>query len=150
MKKFSTACLTLLLSFAPVVAGTAVAIPTSVSDSKPVLIAESYNSYRTHWEQAIAKGLIARPSKVPDPETSLQMFFEARRNNDDYNAARRLSQYLVIYSEKYGVDAALQEEVRIDRMLRQKSGANIRGSYPLFNKIFPDDNTATSYAADER
>lgn len=151
MKNFSTACFTLLLSFAPVAtfALTAVATPIPASNSKSVLIAESYNSYRTHWERAISKGVISRPSKVADTDTSLQMFFEAMKNNDNYNATRRLGQYLVIYSEKYGVDAALQEEAKIDRMLRRQCGSNIRGCYPLFNAIFPDANSGTNYAADD-
>jgi len=151
MKNFSTACFTLLLSFAPVATSTltAVATPIPASNSQSVLVAESYNSYRTHWERAISKGVIARPSKVSDPETSLQMFFEAMRNNDNYNATRRLGQYLVVYSEKYGVNATLQEEARIDSVLRRQCGSNIRGRYPLFNTIFPDANSSTNYAADE-
>jgi hypothetical protein len=148
MNKFSTACFALLVSFAPLATSnlSAAATPIPSSNSKSILLAGSNNSYRTNWERSIRNGVINRPSKVTNAETAMRMFWSAVSNNDDYNATRRLGQYMVIYSEKYGVDAALQEEARIDNMLRQRTGNKIRGRYPLFNSIFPDDSDI--YSAD--
>lgn len=150
MNKISTVCCTFLLSLAPVVTLNlnAVATPISLSSSKPLLVAGNYNSYRANWERAIHYGVIARPSKVADPNISLQMFFAAARDRDSYNATRRLGQYLVIYSERYGFNAAIQEERRIDRILLSSTGKDIRDVFPLFNQIFPYYGTGNDYAAD--
>ena len=59
-----------------------------------------------------------------------------------------MGQYIVIYSEKYGVDAALQEEARINATLHRKTGSDIRERYPLFESIFPAFQDANDYAAD--
>ena len=148
MNKFSIVSLTLLLSFAPVATSiTAVAAPQP--NSKSVLVAGNYNSYRANWERSIRNGIIARPSKVSAPEISLQMFFAALRDDDYYNATRRLGQYLVIYSERYGFNAAIKEERRIDRILLRSTGKDIREVFPLFDQIFPYYENANDYAADE-
>ncbi len=112
MNKLSTACLTLLVSVVPVLASnlSANAIPLNPSH-REYLRPENQvrNSYRNNWERAINRGIINRPSRVPNSETALRLFFEAARDGDKYNATRRLGQYLVIYSEQYGVYAALEE-----------------------------------------
>lgn len=123
---------TFLLFFTPAATSTLTA-----TASETILVAQNYNSYRANWEKAIRRGVISRPSKVNTPEASYRLFFTALRRGDDYNAARRLAQYLVIYAERYGADAALEEESRIDGMMYDRFGTDIRGRYPLFNRIFP-------------
>ncbi|MBW4510092.1 MAG: hypothetical protein KME64_26785 [Scytonematopsis contorta HA4267-MV1] len=140
MNKLSTACLTLLVSVVPVLASnsSANAIPLNPSH-REYLRPENQgrNSYRNNWERAIRRGIIDRPSRVRNSNEAWQLFLEAARNGDRYNATRRLGQYLVIYSEIYGVYAALEEEQRINRVLLRRTDRDIRQLYPLFNRIFP-------------
>jgi len=128
----------LLLSFTPGATSTLTTVAAPISPaSETMIVAGNYNSYRNNWEKAIRSGVISRPSKVATPEASYRLFFIALRKGDDYNATRRLAQYLVIYAERYGVDAALEEESRIDGMMYDRFGVDIRGKYPLFDRIFP-------------
>jgi hypothetical protein len=143
MNKLSTVRLTLLISFVAVLTSnlSTYAVPLKTSTSEHLLLANiGRNSYRYNWEVAIREGIIKRPSRVPDSETAWRLFLEAYRKGDKYNATRRLAQYLVIYSEEYGVYAALEEERRINRELLRRTGKNIRRLYPLFNQIFPQDD----------
>lgn len=97
--------------------------------------------YRANYERAIAKGIISRPSTVPDESTAIQLADAAIAKGDKKEAALRLAQALVIISEKtpppQGTRNAQALERLLDKNVRAKHKKPLRSYLPLFGRIFP-------------
>ena len=95
--------------------------------------------YRLNYERAIAKGIIRRPSGVPDESVAIKLADEAIAKGNKNEAALRLAQALVIMSEKtpQGTANAQALERSLDEDVRAKHKQSLRAYLPLFGRIFP-------------
>lgn len=95
--------------------------------------------YRLNYERAIAKGIIRRPSGVPDESTAIKLADEAIAKGNKNEAAIRLAQALVIMSEKtpQGTANAQALERSLDQDVRARHKESLRAYLPLFGRIFP-------------
>ncbi|MFB2838258.1 hypothetical protein [Floridanema evergladense] len=95
--------------------------------------------YRQKYEQAIASGIIRRPSGVTDESVAIKLADEAIAKGDKNEAAIRLAQALVIMSEKtpQGTANAQALERSLDTDVRARHKQSLRAYLPLFGSIFP-------------
>jgi NaMN:DMB phosphoribosyltransferase len=95
--------------------------------------------YRANYERAIAKGIIRRPSGVPDESTAIKLADEAIAKGNKNEAAVRLAQALVIISERtpQGTANATALERSLDADVRARHKQSLRAYLPLFGRIFP-------------
>lgn len=95
--------------------------------------------YRLNYERAITRGIIRRPSGVPDESVAIKLADEAVAKGDKNEAAIRLAQALVIMSEKtpQGTTNAQALERSLDQDVRAKHKQSLRAYLPLFGRIFP-------------
>lgn len=100
----------------------------------------THTPYRTNYEKAIARGIIARPSAVEDENQAIQIARQALKWGDFDQAAVRFAQALVIMSEKDqdGTLKALAFEKRLDADILEQHHQTLRGFLPLFGRIFPE------------
>ncbi|MBE9228228.1 hypothetical protein IQ264_22650 [Phormidium sp. LEGE 05292] len=95
--------------------------------------------YRLNYERAIARGIISRPSAVPDESAAIKLADEAIAKGNKNEAAIRLAQALVIMSEKtpQGTANAIALERSLDADVRARHKQSLRAYLPLFGRIFP-------------
>ncbi|OKH37111.1 hypothetical protein NIES2119_14935 [[Phormidium ambiguum] IAM M-71] len=95
--------------------------------------------YRLNYERAITRGIIRRPSGVPDESVAIKLADEAIAKGNKNEAAIRLAQALVIMSEKtpQGTTNAQALERSLDTDVRAKHKQSLRAYLPLFGRIFP-------------
>lgn len=95
--------------------------------------------YRLNYERAIARGIIRRPSGVPDESVAIKLADEAIAKGNKNEAALRLAQALVIISEKtpQGNANAIALERSLDQDVRARHKQSLRAYLPLFGRIFP-------------
>ncbi|MBZ8179003.1 hypothetical protein [Oscillatoria salina] len=94
-------------------------------------------SYRANYEDAIAQGIIERPSLVADENEAVNLARQALDRDNKEEAARRLAQALVIISEAESQEQALAAERALDAELLEERGQTLRETLPLFGEIFP-------------
>lgn len=95
--------------------------------------------YRVNYERAITRGIIRRPSGVPDESTAIKLADEAIAKGNKNEAALRLAQALVIMSEKtpQGTANAQALERSLDADVKNRHKQSLRAYLPLFGRIFP-------------
>ncbi len=98
-------------------------------------VAKSCSPYRINYEGAITQGIIQRPSLVNNAKQSWQMFHVAMSRNDRLEAATRAAQYLVIVSERSGVDKAHQARQQVEAEFTRHYEQPVEVAMPMFELI---------------
>lgn len=95
------------------------------------------NYYRDHYQSAIARRIIRKPSNVRNAQHALELADRAiaRRNRNE--AASRIAQALVMYEQLHGCEAALDLERSLDGDSVERTGQRLEDYLPLLARIFP-------------
>ncbi|MEC4985842.1 MAG: hypothetical protein SAK42_17210 [Oscillatoria sp. PMC 1076.18] len=135
---------TTLVSITALIAGFSFAKTATASPilrEKSLIISDCSRSsctvYRANYENAIAEGIIERPSLVANENEAINLAREALDRDNKEEAARRLAQAFVIISETESPEQALAAERALDAELLEKRGETLREVLPLFGEIFP-------------
>lgn len=91
--------------------------------------------YRINYEGAITQGLMRRPSLVNNARQSWQLFHDAMNRNDRIEAASRAAQYLVIVSERNGVDQAHKARQQVEAEFTRHYEQPVEVAMPMFEVI---------------
>lgn len=138
MKRQLKSTLTAILLPLAVTAGAIVAIEEAQATPVYSMASRSIiTPFRANFEEAIAMGLIGRPSLVKDEYHAMVLAENALGKGDRPEAARRYAQALVIISETRGATQALAVERSLDAEMLQDKGQTLRDALPDFGLIFP-------------
>ncbi len=118
--------------------------PTDTHDPKD-LTNLVCNPYRIHYEQAIASGIIQRPSLVQSRGEALERFRQALRAENRIEAAARAAQYLVIVSEGDGIQQTTRARRQIESEIATYYLQPVDVGLPLFVVILPDEIPCPAY-----
>ncbi len=95
------------------------------------------NPYRSHYEHAIAQGLLKRPSLVSGAPESRHLFLIAMAQDDRIEAAARAAQYLVIVSEGFGISRADQTRRQVEDEIIDRYQQPVEVAVPMLGVILP-------------
>ena len=100
----------------------------------------NYNTlYKNGYEQAIARGIIRRPSRVSDINEALNLAYNAIDRGNRSEAARRIAQALVMIEQRNGTKAALNFDRELNEKIEEDFGIGLRDYLPLLEIILPSD-----------
>ena len=100
----------------------------------------NYNTlYKNGYEQAIARGIIRRPSRVSDINEALNLAYNAIDRGNRSEAARRIAQALVMIEQRNGTKAALNFDRELNEKIEGDFGVLLREYLPLLEIILPSD-----------
>ncbi|MGF1600931.1 MAG: hypothetical protein ACFCU8_02730 [Thermosynechococcaceae cyanobacterium] len=97
--------------------------------------ARACSPYRVNYEGAIHQGIIQRPSLVNSAKHSWHLFHVAMKRNDRMEAATRAAQYLVIVSERSGVDQAHKARQHVEAEFTGYYEQPVEVAMPMFEVI---------------
>ncbi|MGB7415471.1 MAG: hypothetical protein WA902_14790 [Thermosynechococcaceae cyanobacterium] len=127
--------------------GLALLLPLQLWAAQPAS-ANACSPYRINYEGAIDQGLIQRPSLVNSAKQSWHLFHVAMKRNDRMEAATRAAQYLVIVSERSGVDQAHKARQHVEAQFTGYYEQPVEVAMPMFEVILANSevNCSTNLA----